>query len=262
MTRKYLENQIINQSRHQFIYGYDTDERSYFLKDLSLKNKITQDNPIVIYIDDLGLPKKETLDLSLDYITLSSISRDYLNFTILINLIKKILSELKISKEKEISFINRINKLYLNKGYSEITSLEEFLENIIISQKTYKDIYLNYLQTGNIINPFDKLAIPFVFDIESIINLLKTMINNNSYIILLIDYHNPTATISIQAINSLIGSRINKTLSIKVATDINSWPTYYDLNHRIIENIHDYGEVSFDLNYQDCLQRIKNKYDS
>ena len=55
-------------------------------------------------------------------------------------------------------------------------------------------------------------------------------------------------------INNYIGKRCNADLSIKLACDATSWPTYCSLNGQI-DAIHDYGTVELD----DCVKQYTKK---
>ena len=63
--------------------------------------------------------------------------------------------------------------------------------------------------------------------------------------------------VSHQAINGFVTRRCNGDLSIKVATNPASWPTFYDLNGTLAENIHDYGTIETDDSYKVYTKQIQ-----
>ena len=65
---------------------------------------------------------------------------------------------------------------------------------------------------------------------------------------------------STQAINNLIGSRINGDISVKVAIEPDDWETYRDSNGQFVGAIHDYGTVELDDSYKKYMKSRKNKY--
>ena len=71
---------------------------------------------------------------------------------------------------------------------------------------------------------------------------------------LIFDTDNSVSPISAITINNYIGKRCNADLSIKLACDATSWPTYCSLNGQI-DAIHDYGTVELD----DCVKQYTKK---
>ena len=63
---EYLKRQIMDTSRHQIIYGYNTKERHQFLQELeeSYPVKTSSNIPIAIYMEDyiLSKPNKKQSD--------------------------------------------------------------------------------------------------------------------------------------------------------------------------------------------------------
>ena len=56
---EYLKERIMGQSRHLFIYGFSSDDRSKFLQNLEENYPFTDDlsSPIALYFNSLGLPQ-------------------------------------------------------------------------------------------------------------------------------------------------------------------------------------------------------------
>ena len=83
---------------------------------------------------------------------------------------------------------------------------------------------------------------------------VKTLLELDSYFGLIFDTDNSVSPISAITINNYIGKRCNADLSIKLACDATSWPTYCSLNGQI-DAIHDYGTVELD----DCVKQYTKK---
>ena len=83
-NENYKKGEIINQSRHQFIYGYDGEKRTSFLKDLENENKNSS-----IYQRFLNGMNSEYMLTNnkrkvIDYLSLMTdeyLIKEYLNFT-------------------------------------------------------------------------------------------------------------------------------------------------------------------------------------
>lgn len=56
-----LKEQIMESNRHQFIYGYDGEERTKFLQSLETDYPISinMSNPMAIYMKDYSLSKQK-----------------------------------------------------------------------------------------------------------------------------------------------------------------------------------------------------------
>ena len=85
------------------------------------------------------------------------------------------------------------------------------------------------------------------------------MINNNSYFCIIVDYQKDMSLTSMKAINSLISSRINSDISMKIACEPIKWLSYYSLNNDLIENIHDYDIIELDNNYSEYVKSLNYK---
>ena len=86
------------------------------------------------------------------------------------------------------------------------------------------------------------------------------MINNKSYIGVIIDQQEPIVVKSKQASNSLAASRINADILMKIVCQQDEWKMYYDLNGTLIEYIHDYNIVQFDDSYNEYMKKNKGKF--
>ena len=250
---EYLKRQIMDTSRHQIIYGYNTKERHQFLQELeeSYPVKTSSNIPIAIYMEDyiLSKPNKKQSD----YETISA-AGEFLEFTIIENIISKILSSgLKLDEKSQADFVTRITRLFGNRTHEQLTNikrLQELRRALLESKNFYRK---RYLQEDKEKLSIDNLIIPFI-TAESVVPKVKTLLELDSYVGLIFDTANSVSPISAITINNYIGKRCNADLSIKLACDATSWPTYCSLNGQI-DAIHDYGTVELD----DCVKQYTKK---
>ena len=250
---EYLKRQIMDTSRHQIIYGYNTKERHQFLQELeeSYPVKTSGNIPIAIYMEDYILSK--TNKKPSDYETISA-AGEFLEFTIIENIINKILlSGLKLDEKNQADFVTRITSLFGNRKHEQLTNikrLKELRRALLESKNFYRD---RYLQEDKEKLSIDNLPIPFI-TAESVVPKVKTLLELDSYFGLIFDITNSISPLSAITINNYIGKRCNADLSIKLACDATSWPTYCSLNGQI-DAIHDYGTVELD----DCVKEYTKK---
>ncbi len=250
---EYLKRQIMDTSRHQIIYGYNTKERHQFLQGLeeSYPVKTSSNIPIAIYMEDyiLSKPNKKQSD----YETISA-AGEFLEFTIIENIISKILSSgLKLDEKSQADFVTRITSLFGNRKHEQLTNikrLKELRRALLESKNFYRE---RYLQEDKENLSIDNLIIPFI-TAESVVPKVKTLLELDSYFGLIFDITNSISPLSAITINNYIGKRCNADLSIKLACDATSWPTYCSLNGQI-DAIHDYGTVELD----DCVKEYTKK---
>lgn len=250
---EYLKRQIMDTSRHQIIYGYNTKGRHQFLKGLeeSYPVKTSSNIPIAIYMEDyiLSKPNKKQSD----YETISA-AGEFLEFTIIENIINKILSSgLKLDEKNQADFVNRITSLFGNRNHEQLTNikrLKELRRALLESKNFYRE---RYLQEDKENLSIDNLIIPFI-TAESVVPKVKNLLELDSYFGLIFDITNSISPLSAITINNYIGKRCNADLSIKLACDAISWPTYCSLNGQI-DAIHDYGTVELD----DCVKEYTKK---
>ncbi len=257
----YLKKEIMGQSRHLFIYGYNNEYRSKFLKSLEDDFPIIagSDKPVALYFDSLGLPKEKVDSSNIDYDLIRNISMEHLSFEIATNILEKSVEfdeiDSKLCRLIELTNIGR------NKGYNEIKTVKDLLIQMKTTRDFYCESYLNCINGKIDRVSIDKVAIPFL-QLELFVRNYKRAMKMNSYFGIVFDKKSPFATSSIRAINNLIGARINSDISVKVAIEPNDWETYYDMNNQFVEAIHDYGTVELDSAYgDDMLKLTKNFYD-
>ena len=248
---EYLKKEIIEQSRHQFIYGKHNNRRKCLIDEIVHDYPVIRDEnrPMAIYLDSIGLPKKD--DFNKDKIT--TISREYLYFSIADNILKSSSNILVDDKLERLFFI--LNRYFVNHNFEEIKNINKLHSYI----KDSKDFYLNGYLNG-VINDISSIALPF-FQIDLFIEEYKKALNNNSYFGIIVDNKYDINSYSIRSLNDLIGSRINKDISMKIFTDPEDWPSYVDSNGNLVQLVHDYGTVEIDNSYSESIKKIMMRYE-
>lgn len=259
-NEQYLKNEIMGQSRHQFIYGYDKLERKQFLEDMASDYSVVldKDAPMAIYVTDIGFPKMPICSEEVDKTKLAIISREFLFFSIVSDILlnSKVMIEIDILNERLKGLISLLNRCLINRSYDPISDLEDLIKVLNESKEFYRNYYIQYCEKGIETLSINDVKLPFM-QLEMIISRLKLALGNNSYFGLIIDKQCDLAISSIQAINLLVGSRINKDISMKVVTEPDAWQTYRDINGSFIESVHDYGTVELDDSYSQHLKRVR-----
>lgn len=260
-NEEYLKKEIMEQSRHLFIYGYNNKQRSEFLKELENDYPVIADadKPVALYFENLGIPKIDVELKDKDFYLIHATSREHLSFAIATKILER---SMELDKElldsrlsRLISLINRSK----NTEYNEIKTITDLLRELKNSRDFYYENHINYIK-GLIDNiPIDDIAIPFL-QLEYFVNEFKRGLNINSYIGLIYDKKNPVAISSIQEVNNLIGARINEDISVKVAIEPDDWETYRDINGQFIEAVHDYGTVELDNSYKANIKKLNKIY--
>ena len=248
---EYLKERIMGQSRHLFIYGFSSDDRSKFLQNLEEDYPVTDDlsSPIALYFNSLGLPQIDNDLEDRDNYIIYRMCREYLSFLVATRILEK-------SNYFDETILN--NKLSLlihliNKG---IVSVSELLDEMKKSRDFYYDSYIKY--TKGLIKEIsiNEINVPFL-NLEMFVSRYKRCMNMQSYFGIIYDKRDRVSVQSIQTINNFIGARINNDISIKIATNSNEWETYYNTNGQYVEAIHDYGIIELD-DLEDTKKLIKH----
>lgn len=143
-----------------------------------------------------------------------------------------------------------------NNSHAAIKTVEDLLKEIKTSRDFYYENYINYVKGRVERIPIDEISIPFI-QLDMFVSNYKTGMNIDSYLGIIFDKKSKQATSSTQAINGLIGGRINKDISVKAAIEPDAWETYRDANGQLIEAIHDYGTVELDDSLKDNIKKLK-----
>ena len=253
------EQEIMGQNRHQFIYGQATDERTSFLEGLEYAYPIIDHNyrPMAIYMMDYSLPNVDRDIESVTRMKLILISEKFLNLSIVYNISNRIAFNRSLNFNTYAFNSSSYSNLISNTEINNITNFLQFSQKIKNIMDLYSCFYKGILNDSfNVNTPID---LPFIDAVEFVSDI-KDLLGNKAYFSLIFDNKEDISEISTIAINNFIDKRINKDISIKVATEPGKWKTVYDLDGNMIEDIHDYGEVELDNNkrvYMKKYNRIK-----
>ncbi len=244
---EYLKKMIMEQNRHLFIYGYNSKDRSEFLQKFEKNYPFASDLsvPVALYFDNFGLPQIDVNFNEKDNYIFQTMSHEYLSFLVAGKILEKTIELDNTDLDNRLSRLIYLTNINRNKNYIEINSVASLLAEFKISRDFYYESYVNGLVEDISI---DDIAIPFL-NLEMFVSQYKRCMNMQSYFGIIFDKKCDMSISSIQAINNLIGARINSDISIKVVTEPDGWKTYCDVNGKYIENIHDYGIIQLDNSY-------------
>lgn len=244
---KELKEEIMEQGRHLFIYGYKNEQRSDFLKGLESGYPIIADSdkPAALYFDSLGIPEMNIDLKGKDTLLIHVSSREYLSFAVAAKILERSMDFDKTVLDRRLSELIGLINSDKNMGFAEIQTVEDLLKEIKISRDFYYESYIKYVKGLIASISFGDIAIPFL-ELDMFVRLYKEAMNMKSYFGIIFDKQTPLMPSSTQAINNLIGSRINGDISVKVAIEPDDWETYRDSNGQFVEATHDYGTVELD----------------
>lgn len=244
----YTKANIMEQSRHQFLYGQDGKLREEFLRELEKDYPIkTEENrPMAIYMNDFSLPIVECKNELYNRVLIESIARNYFEYSIIYNVICKIVNDnIYIRQQSAEKFIEDFNEFNLADNAKKLHTLKEISETIKESMDYYKTYYQGTLNGDNPEFNFNDLQISFMEAIGTV-EKIKRMLNNSSYFGIIIDNQKKMPLASMQSINCFTGSRVNRNISMKIATEHRNWESFIDLSGNIVEMTHDYGTIDID----------------
>lgn len=255
---KELKEEIMEQGRHLFIYGYKNEQRSDFLKGLESGYPIIADSdkPAALYFDSLGIPEMNIDLKGKDTLLIHVSSREYLSFAVAARILERSMGLNITDLDIRFSTLISLIKIDKNMDYAEIKTVEDLLKEIKTSRDFYYESYINYVKGLIASISIDDIAIPFL-ELDMFVRLYKEAMNMKSYFGIIFDKQTPLMPSSTQAINNLIGSRINGDISVKVAIEPDDWETYRDSNGQLVQAIHDYGTVELDDSYKKYMKRRK-----
>ncbi len=258
---EYMKNAIVNHAWHQFLYGYNGEERKKILEGMasSYPVKIDSDDPFAIYIDDFSLPMVES-SYDVDVFQKKTIAREYFSVVLVDRIIEETISrvELDLLNERMTSFIDAVNRLMISSGHDNVKNIVEFSQVLKDAKKFYSNEYVKMIMSGKFQGDISSLRLGFL-DLNFFYRYYKKAIGLNNHISVIIDQQKVGATISQQAVNGIVNMRCAGELAMCVACNPEEWKTYYDLNGQMIEYIHDYSAVELDDCYAQYVKKLKFK---
>ena len=259
-NQEYLKQEIMGENRHQFIYGYSNDKRKNFFQELASDFPIRVDSnlPIAIYLNEFGLPKVSDENSEFVFDKTDILSINYLSFAVAHSIL------LKTKENNDVDLLNSriekllciINNYYITPGYTQIANLDELINVLEESKEFYREYYDNYVKCGFNNKSIDDIRLPFL-QLQLFISQYKSALNISSHFGIVVDKHDEIALSSTKAINSLVGARINKDVSMKIVVEPGMWDSYIDINGNFIEVIHDYGTVELDDSQKEYVKKLK-----
>lgn len=253
------KRQIMEEGRHHFIYGHNGEKRRIFLASLedTYPIKVESSSPMAIYMGSLFLPRlntKKPLRPEID-----SLAREHTNFFIAERIIENVkrdaMQDIINSKIEELLKI--VNRLFLNHGKQNISSLDELLTALRTSKKFYERYYVKS-QRGEDTPSIDDLQLCFM-QIVPFVHYVKNMLATKAPFSIIVDHQEPMNILSCQAINNLTGMRINDDISMNVAEQPEEWESFLAQNGTMIEAVHDYGVIELDDSLKTFIEEYKKK---
>ena len=230
---------VVENSRHKFVY-YEDYDRDVFINSSSEYFPIIDiDEPIAVYISNFSLLYFDNDNIN--HVKCLSIYKRYFDIVIILSIIDLLISSIDINVLN-----NRLNKLfrYCSRICNiDVSNIIEFRNILNKSRCYYKNLYINYSNTGNITNNVS--GIIDVLIIDRIIPIINECLGFNKYFSLLIDIDDDINELDKIIINDYINSRCNKYLSFNVLLNNIDWDLYECSNGRNIQYIHDYMLIDF-----------------
>ena len=258
-----FENEIMDQDRHLFIYGYNNEARKKLIDSIENDYPVVFDEnkPIAVNVKDYGIPIMPISNKSIDYDRLRLIGREYFDFSVTDALIRRASEQYdeKTLNDRFNRIFSAINRTSYHCSSKEIRDIKELLEAIEESKDFYKGNYKEYVDTGRDYKSIETITIPFI-QLDFFIKLFKESANNKSHIGVIIDRQGPVVSSSTMAANLYVGCRNNDDISMKIFTTPEGWDSYKTSNGSFIECVHDYGTIEIDDSMHKYIQKKKKEF--
>lgn len=258
---EYMRDSIVEYAWHQFLYGYNTEQRKEFLQSMVDSHPIKLDNTeaVAVLVSDYSLPKVDN-PVECDKYQVMTLAREHFNVVLVDAIVEQTMRQVELDKlnEKMKSFIKAVNRLLLSPGFDDIQDISEFSKVLKDVKKFYSDEYVRLLQTGTFQGDITSLRLGFI-DLNSFAHYYKKALNTRRHFSVIIDHQNTEALVSQKAVNGIVTRRCTGDISMKIACEPQEWGTYYDLNGMFAEAVHDYSAVELDSSYADYVKQLRKK---
>lgn len=259
---EYMKRSIVTQAWHQFLYGYNSEDRKKMLQGLETEFPLdlNDSNGCAIYMDDFSLPeykpsKKENVYRE------ETIASEYLYLSIVDKIIEKTIKDVDLSKYQDNvnKLLKRINSIFLSNDKAPFTSLGDFSDTVKETKKFYYDNYVNMMENDEFTKNLDNLRIGFM-DLNMFLQMYKSSLEYKGHFSVIIDQHKRVPIISQMVINSVICTRCAGSVAMKVACQPEEWMTYFGFNGQMAESVHDYSSVELDNCLYEHIKKLRKKY--
>jgi len=257
----YMKSAIVTHAWHEFLYGYNNEDRKIFLNEMveDYPIKIDNDNPAAIYIDDFMLPNIST-SVNPERFRLEAVAREYFSFTLVNAIVEQSMKQIKLEElnNRMNKFIDRVNQLFVSNDDISISNISILRDALVTSKEFYKEQYMKLMKNGCFDGDVTSLPISFM-DISMFANYFKRAIGMNRHFAVILDYQGTGAVVSQQAVNGLVTRRITGDYSVKVACQPEEWKNFYDFGGQFAESVHDYSVVELDDSFKSYIKKNMNR---
>lgn len=251
-----INPEVILQSRHQVLYGRRGKEREAFLRQLEKDHPIVadQDSSSVIYLDRINFIKTEHFNLNVDFGQLSMAVNEYFQSSILYNILNAMKNQVdpNLLQERFTSMFHTLTYLASLSGV-QLKSMNDVVEFLRCTRDEWEELGQQIIEIGSCF----RKKIPAFVDIQMLDCLQwRDALNNAKPFLVIADIEEDIPSISQQAINGVLGSRCNKSLSLKLVLEPDQWKTSYDSAGNLVQSVHDYGIEELDDSYKIYMKKM------
>lgn len=254
----YMRYSIVEYAWHQFLYGYNGEERTKFLESMVDTHPVKIDgDAAAVLVSDYSLPIVES-SLECDKYQVMTLAREYMSVVLVDAIVEQSIRQVELDKlnDRMKSFIKVVNRLMINPGFDDIEDISEFSKILKEAKRFYSEEYVKLCQTGKFQGDITSLQLGFV-DLNTFVTYYKKALGMKKHFSVIIDQQEVGAIISQKAINGIVTKRCTGDISMKVACQPEEWKTYYDLNGMFAEAVHDYSAVELDDSYAKYVKDLK-----
>ncbi len=259
---EYTKRRIVTHAWHEFLYGYNGEERAKDLQDMCEMFPVSFDNTgaVAVYISDYSLPVVEDR-VKCDPYQEKIIASEHLSLTILIAILNKSVKDIGIDElnERMSKFLERISSLFLEDRV--VVDIEELLEVLVRAREFYSSEYVKMVQTGKFQGNINDSGIKFM-ELIMFIENYKRALGMRGHFSVVIDQQQVGTVVSQKAVNTIINRRCCGDITMKVAVEPGEWKSYYGFNGQLAESVHDYSTVELDNSLYEHVKKLRLKNDN